>query len=213
MTTNNLKLYHYWRSSCSWRVRWALELKGISYDEEIIDLKTGVQAQLAFTQKSPSGFVPCLQVPGQGYLNDSIAMIEWLDESYKGTALLPSSAWQRAKTRELAAIVASGTQPLQNLFVLREIEQLGGARASWAQMVIARGLKAFEQSVQSSAGSFAVGSQVSLADLCLIPQVYNAHRFKVAMDQFPTCEKIYRHALTTDACQRSAPENQTGADS
>lgn len=210
--SSQLKLSHYWRSSCSWRVRWALELKQLKYDEEIIDLKTGIQGGPGFKKKNPAGFVPSLEVPGVGVINDSIAIIEWLDESYKGVALLPSASFKRAKVRELAAIIAAGTQPLQNLFVLNTISGFGQNKLDWARMIISRGLRTYESSIQTTAGKYSMGSQVSLADLCLIPQVYNAHRFKVNMHQYPLCDRIYQNAILTPECKKAAPENQTGAE-
>ncbi|NRA63502.1 MAG: maleylacetoacetate isomerase [Pseudobacteriovorax sp.] len=204
------ELFHYWRSSCSWRVRWALEIKGISYSSTAVDLKVGAQKDHSYLAKAPSGMVPCLLIDGNP-LSDSISIIEWLDETQKGPKLLPTNPWDRAKVRELTGMIASNTQPVQNLHVLQAIDRLGGDRVQWARSNIAKGLKSYEEAIRQTQGSFSMGSQITLADLCLIPQVYNAHRFGVDMSRVPNCEAIYQRALKIPSCERSAPHNQPGA--
>ena len=207
---NQITLHHYWRSSCSWRVRWALELKGLTWHAKPVNLLKNEQQTSAYTQKNPAACVPCLEYRGE-FLADSIAIIEWLDETFPGHSLFPTSPSCRAKVRQLVGIIASGTQPIQNLWVLKELHGLGQDRAKWAADVITRGLGAYETVLQRTSGTFSYGGQITAADLCLVPQVYNAHRFNVDMQKFPISERIYQHCLTLKSCDQAAPHNQDGA--
>ncbi len=206
----HITLNHYWRSSSSWRVRWALEIKGKSYSSRPINLLKNEQLTPAYLAKSPLGLVPTLTYQGQS-LTGSIAIIEWLEERYPTPALLPSNPWDKAKVRELASIIYSDTQPVQNLRIMRRHSSDPNQQQRWAYQAIEHGLTAFEQLLRSCSGSFCWGGQLTLADLCLIPQVYNAHRFKVDMGKFPICERIYRTCLALPSCDRAAPHNQPGA--
>lgn len=206
----NITLYHYWRSSCSWRVRWALALKQVPYTSVTVNLLQKEHHDPKFLAKSPLGQVPCLETPDL-CLTESLAILEWLEESFPTRPLLPQDAPSRGQVRELAAMIASGTQPLQNLHVLNYRSSDHGEKARWAQHFISRGLKGFEEKIQNTAGTFSFGATPTMADLCLIPQVYNALRFKVDMNQFPNCERIYHNALKTQECDAAAPHNQPGS--
>src|SRR4051812_31872125 len=136
-------LYHYWRSSSSWRVRWALAIKGVEYDSNAIDLLHGAQHEAAQIARSPLGYVPCLEVDGRP-LAESVAIIEWLEESFTQPALYPADRWARARVRQLVELVNAGTQPLQNLSVLRHFSPDADAQKAWSRHWIKRGLDAVE---------------------------------------------------------------------
>ncbi len=205
-----LKLYHYWRSSCSWRVRWALEYKGIKYESIPVNLLQSEQRSAAYTEKSPTQNVPMMEIDGKP-LTESIAMMEWIEETYPKPALLPSDPMTRATVRELMQIIASGIQPIQNLKVMQFHSADQKERDRWARHWITQGLRAVEQRLRQTAGTFSVGGEVTMADLCLIPQVYNAMRFNVDLNEFPICRRIYEHCLKLPSCDKAAPHNQPGA--
>lgn len=205
-----LKLHHYWRSSSSWRVRWALEHKGVKYESVPVNLLQNEQRSAAYTQKNPMQNVPMLEVDGRP-LTESIAIMEWIEETYPTPALLPADAASRATVRELTQIIASGIQPIQNLKVMQFFSSDAKERERWAHHWISQGLKAVEQRLRQTAGTFAVGGELTMADLCLIPQVYNAIRFNVNLDELPICRRIYEHCLKLPSCDKAAPHNQPGA--
>lgn len=199
------KLYHYWRSSCSWRLRWALVHKNLKFKTIAINLLAAEQRDAGYQSVNPGATVPTLITP-QGYkIKDSLAAIEWLEECFPNPALLPSEPSERAKVRELALLVASQIQPLQNLRVLNVVSSEPETRQEWARRWIIAGLAAFEASV-SAQGQFSCGEKLSLADLCLVPQCYNARRFEINLANFPRVKEIYHHCLETEGCKQSAPE-------
>lgn len=209
----DLLLHHYWRSSSSWRVRWGLEIKGISYRSNAIDLLTGAQLGEAYKNESPMGQVPCLVVDGRP-LSESVAILEWLDETHPTPPLLPNDAWLRARVRQLVEIVNAGTQPLQNLAVLEHVSHAmndKNAAKAWAQHFIVRGLSAFEHQLELLAregvtGPHAVGASVTLADLFLVPQLYNARRQDLDLAPYPRLLSVESAALATDAAKSSHPD-------
>lgn len=201
-----LVLKHYWRSSCSWRVRWALELKKLTYRKIHVDLLAGEHLKQDYRQLNPLMFVPTLLVDGQPYF-ESLAIIEWLDEVYRQPPLLPTEPQQRLITRQLAYLIACGIQPLQNMATQRHYSDDRQAQQSYARHFIERGFQAYEQRLtELGSTTFSIGEQVTVADLCLIPQVYNARRFNCDLSPFPNIERIYDNCLQTDSCHRSSPE-------
>ena len=199
-------LQHYWRSSCSWRVRWALAIKGLRYQSEHVDLLQGEQRSANFRRHNPQGLVPVLVVDGVPHY-ESLAIIELLDERYPQVPLLPAAPVERLQARQLAYMVSCNIQPLQNLHAQRYYSNDPQARMRYARHYIERGFAAYEQRLQQlGAGTFCLGGQVTLADLCLIPQVYNALRFACDMHEFPLIARIYHNCMQTPACQASAPE-------
>jgi maleylacetoacetate isomerase len=204
-------LHHYWRSSCSWRVRWALALKGLRYEAVPVNLLTGAQLTPEFRKISPAGAVPCLVADGAP-LTESLAILEWLEERWPTPPLLPQDPVARHKARQLALTIAAGTQPLQNLAVLKRV---GGAdeaaRKAHAQFYIAQGLGVYETLLGATSGEFSVGDAVTMADLCLVPQVYNARRFEVDLAKMPRVVAIAERCMQTEACRVSAPEAQPEA--
>lgn len=205
-------LHHYWRSSCSWRVRWALNHKAIPYGSETVNILADEQKSPAYLRKNPAGFLPGLEINGQ-FFGESLAMLEWLEEQYPTPALLPADPLQRLRIRQLAMIIAAGTQPLQNLAVVSYYSSDAAKKKESAAYWIRKGLKTF-QNVRNIAGpgTYSFGNGVTLADLCLIPQIYNALRFDVSMDEFSDLKAIYDRCLALPACDKAAPHNQPGAE-
>jgi maleylacetoacetate isomerase len=205
----HLKLYHYWRSSSSWRVRWALAIKGLSYEPVAVSLLNGESEGPSHRTRNPLGFVPVLEVTdtnGTRSLIESIAILEWLEETHPENPLYPGDAWNRALIRQFVEIINADTQPLQNL-PAQELHSLDPEnRKSWARHWILQGLQAYETLAQRTAGRYTVGDDLSAADLCLIPQVYNAKRYQVDLAPFPTIRQICLNAEQTESWKQSEPE-------
>ncbi|XP_066178093.1 maleylacetoacetate isomerase isoform X1 [Sylvia atricapilla] len=199
-------LYSYFRSSCSWRVRIALALKGISYDLVPVNLikDGGQQFSAEFKALNPMQQVPALQIDGIT-LSQSLAIINYLEETHPNPRLLPQDPKKRAQVRMIADHIASGIQPLQNLSVLK---QMGEKKMEWAQNCITSGFQALEHILQHTAGRYCVGDEVSMADLCLVPQVANAERFKVDMRPYPIITRINKALLELEAFKISHPSQQ-----
>ncbi|XP_006157141.1 maleylacetoacetate isomerase isoform X2 [Tupaia chinensis] len=200
-------LYSYFRSSCSWRVRIALALKGIDYETMPINLVQdgGQQFSKEFQALNPMKQVPALKIDGIT-IGQSLAIIEYLEETRPTPPLLPQDPKQRASVRMISDLIAGGIQPLQNLSVLKQVGQ--EKQLAWAQKAISSGFNALEQILQSTAGKYCVGDQVSMADLCLVPQVANADRFKVDLSPYPTISRINKTLLALEAFQVSHPCRQ-----
>ncbi|HJT97919.1 MAG TPA: maleylacetoacetate isomerase [Rhodanobacteraceae bacterium] len=217
--TGGIKLYDYWRSSASYRVRIALHLKGLAYEQHPIHLVRdgGEQHTPAYRAVNPQGLVPVL-VDGRRVVRQSMAIIEYLDETYDGeTKLLPATARDRARVRALAMIVACDIHPLNNTRVMRFLERELGAteeqRVRWMRHWIEEGFRSFEELVAGhpSTGLFCEGDTPTIADVCLVPQVYNARRFGVDVSAFAEIERIDRECLKLEAFEAARPENQPDA--
>ncbi|XP_025976206.1 maleylacetoacetate isomerase isoform X1 [Dromaius novaehollandiae] len=199
-------LYSYYRSSCSWRVRIALALKGIAYDQVPVNLLKdgGQQFSAEFKALNPMKQVPALKIDGI-ILSQSLAIIHYLEETRPNPRLLPQDPKKRAQVRMISDHIVSGIQPLQNLSIL---EQMGEKKMEWAQHYITSGFQALEQILQHTAGRYCVGDEVSMADLCLVPQVFNAERYKVDLAPYPTITKINKALLELEAFKVSHPSRQ-----
>lgn len=206
-----LELFHYWRSSCSWRVRWALKHKGIAYQDRPISLLKNEHNSPEYLAVNPSGFLPALRTTDGTVYGESMAILEWIEDVFPHNPLLPNSPTERARVRQICQMIIAGTQPLQNLSVMRAYSSDQVQQQAWAQHWIAVGIAKVETVLASHAGTYSVGGSLTLADLCVVPQVYNALRFNIAMDQFPTLKRINDHCLTLEACEAAAPHNQPGA--
>lgn len=202
-------LYSYWRSSCSWRVRIALAYKNIHYTTVPINLLHSVQSSEEYTAKNFMAQVPTLKL-GDLTLTQSLAIFHYLEDEYS-PSMLPTESFTRARMWEICEIINSGTQPLQNLAILQEIERLGGDKKAWSQKVITKGLKAVETILEETAGTYCVGDRLTFADACLVPQVYNAMRFEVNMEEFPIVHRVYQSLLEHSAVQAAHPDNQPDA--
>lgn len=203
----------YFRSSASWRVRIALHYKGLTFETEPVHLvrEGGQQHGSEHRKLNPLEQVPVLSIDGVPY-TQSLAIIELLDELHPEPRLLPREPHLRAKVRQLAEVVNSGIQPVQNLFVMRELgrcfEADRDAQVSWSRHHIARGLTALEAMVAPVAGRYCVGDEVSVADLCLVPQLYNARRFSVELGGCPTLVAIEERLARLPAFEAASPERQ-----
>ena len=213
-----MKLYGYWRSSSTYRVRIACELKGLAVESVPIHLvrDVGEQHAEAFRKLNPQGLVPVL-VDGAAVLSQSLAIIEYLDETQDGPRLLPDDTLGRARVRSMAMLVAAEIQPLNNLGVLQFLKHEMGAddaaRDSWYLHWIARGFGALEARLSESAtGDFCHGDAPGLVDCFLVPQVYNALRYQCSMDDYPRLHAIHARCQTLPEFQRAAPEAQADAD-
>jgi maleylacetoacetate isomerase len=161
--------------------------------------------------------VPCIEIDGH-LLTQSIPIIEYLDETRPGAALLPKDPYQRATARRIAEMINSGIQPVQNLRVLLKVmnkekgaENRTKAKVEWGQWAINHGFEAVEKTLQCTAGKCCVGDTVTIADLCLVPQVYNANRFKVDMSQFPIISRVQKYLASLPAFEQAHPSKQPDA--
>lgn len=200
-----LVLHHYFRSSSSWRVRWALEEKGLAYRAVAVNLLASEQKSDDYRGVSPTAFVPALSVDGRTF-TESVAIIELLDDLSPAPPLRPADPFLRAKMRQLVEIVNAGTQPLQNLSVLARVSPDRAAQVEWARPVIERGLAAFARVLGAPAGKYCLGDDVTMADLFLVPQLYNARRFEVSLAPFDGLLAVEAACLARDACKRAAPD-------
>ena len=201
-------LYHYWRSSASWRVRWGLNLKKVPYQAVAVNLLEGKEKEVDYKTKNPAGYVPCLLV-GENPIGESLAILEWLEENHPTPSFFSKDSFERAKIRQLAETVNSGIQPLHNLDVMRKYSHQESEQAAWAKYWIERGLGVYEtvlSSVDRKGKKFSVSNEPSLADICLIPQCYSALRFQVDLAAFPQIKSIYEYALSTEACAKASAE-------
>jgi maleylacetoacetate isomerase len=207
-----MKLYDYFRSTACYRVRIALNLKGIAYEKINVHLVNngGEQNSPEYQQINPQGLVPCLETKGQ-IISQSLAIIDYLEEMFPEPALLPQSSLDKATIRSLSLIIACDMHPLNNLRVLNHLKEQFHADETqileWYHHWLKAGFDAFEARLESlpRTKSFCFGNSVSLADICLIPQVSNATRFNFPMDDYPIINKINAHCLTLEAFQQAAP--------
>ena len=210
-----MKLHGYFRSSASYRVRIALNLKGLSADHLSHHLRKGEQCAPAYLAINPQGFVPTLEDDAGAVLTQSLAIIEWLDETHPEPPLLPADPLQRAKVRAFAMALACDTHPVQNLKVLARLRGLGLAEekvTDWAAWANREGLAACEALVAHEDGPFCFGAKPTLADLCLVPQLANARRFGVDVAAFPRLLKAEAAAKNLAAFADAAPERQPDAE-
>lgn len=211
-----LQLYSYWRSSSAYRVRIALNLKGLRYVQKHVNLRNGDQHDASYKAINPQGMVPTL-VDGSRVLTQSTAIIEYLEETRPEPALLPSETQNRARTRSLASIVTCEIQPLNNLRVLQYLKQELGCDQDqmqrWYHRWLAEGFEAFVQarSKWSFEGPYSAGATPTVADVVLIPQVYNAERFDFDLSAYPDIQRIAAQCLRLEAFQAAAPERQSDA--
>lgn len=210
-----MKLYNYWRSSSSWRVRIALNFKGLDYDYIPVHLvKDGGEQRLDwFAKKNPAMQVPLLEVEHNGKsiaLSQSMAILDFLEQSHPEPALLPADPYLRAHAVQLAELINSGTQPLQNLTVIQKFKAQGWDAKLWCQQAITTGLSAFEATLEHS-GDFCVGDSPTWADACLIPQLYNARRFELDVSQWDKISAIEERALAHPAFAAAHPDQQPDA--
>ena len=206
-----IKLYGYWRSSAAYRVRIALRLKELDYESIPVSLKPGISEhrQAAYRAKNPQMLVPFLE-DGDVALSQSMAILEYLEEAYPERPLLPPSEPMRSRVRAFCNAIACDIHPLQNLRVLQYInDEYDGDRAAWASHWMREGFRALEE--LAGEGPYVFGEAVTLADALLTPQVYNARRFEVPMDEYSRLIAAVDNCNKLVAFQAAAPEAQPDA--
>jgi maleylacetoacetate isomerase len=214
-----MKLYGYFRSSAAFRVRIALNLKGLGYEQASIHLRKNEQRQAAYLALQPQGLVPALVEDDGEIFIQSLAIIEYLDETHPVPPLLPGHPAARARVRALAQAIACDIHPIDNLRVLRYlVKPLGHDEAAveaWFNHWIKLGFDGVERFLadDGQAGAFCDGDAPGLADICLVPQVFNAQRYpSFDMTPYPTIRRIFEQCMTLDAFERARPERQPDAE-
>ena len=210
-----MKLHGYFRSSAAYRVRIALNLKGLSADHLPHHLRKGEQRDPAYLTINPQGLVPTLHDDRGVILTQSLAIIEWLDETHPEPPLLPTDPLRRARVRAFAQAIACDLHPIQNLKVLARLRELGLSEeqvTGWAAWANREGLSACEKLISREAGPFCFGDAPGIADLCLVPQLANARRFGVDVAAFPRLLKAEAAAKELKAFADAAPERQPDAE-
>ncbi|MEJ2760635.1 MAG: maleylacetoacetate isomerase [Gammaproteobacteria bacterium] len=214
----SLILYSYWRSSAAYRVRIALNVLGLEHEIRPVHLVRdgGEQHFSGYRDLNPQGLVPTL-VDGDVALTQSLAILEYLAEQHPSPALLPPDPVARAHARQIAALICTDIHPLNNLRVLQYLENElyidQDARDRWYRHWIGEGFQALEQLLRQSRedGPYCLGEDLSIADVCLVPQVYNAHRFKMDMAPYPTLAAVEKACLELEAFRAASPEQQADA--
>ena len=204
-------LYDYFRSSASYRVRIALNLKGIDYEQRQISLVQGEHQAQSYRTLNPQGFVPMLEIDGHR-LTQSLSIMVYLDQTYRDPPLLPADPADSAHVRSMALTVACDIHPLNNLRVLKYLRGPLGigedAKDEWYRHWVAEGLGALEAMAQPRAGAFLFGDTPTIADICLVPQLYNARRFSVPITDYPTLRRADETASAHAAFAAAHPDRQ-----
>ena len=211
-----MKLFNFWRSSASYRVRLALEFKGLPYEYVAVNLTQGEQHDGPHRARNPWGGVPVLEVLEGGktiQLPQSVAIVEYLEERYPEKPLFPKTPVERARMRAMVELVNSGIQPLHNLQVLNQVKDgLKGDPKAWSELWIGKGLDALEAMAKDTAGTFLCGDTFTFADACLLPQLFGARRFaSVDANRLPTLVRVEAECMKLDFVQKARPENQPDA--
>jgi maleylacetoacetate isomerase len=212
-----MKLYGYFRSSAAYRVRIALNLKGLSAEGAFVHLQKAQQRELDYLALNPQGLVPALVTDEGDVLTQSLAIVDWLDETHPAPPLLPSDALGRARVRSIAQAIACDIHPLNNLRVLNYLTNTLGVseeqKNGWYRYWIDQGFEALEARLarERATGRFCHGDAPTLADVCLVPQVANARRFRIDLSPYPTLLRIDAHCQALPAFADAAPERQPDA--
>jgi len=211
-----MKFYHYWRSSAAYRVRIGLALKGVDVDQIPIELREGDQHSAAYRTVNPAGLVPSLDLE-PGLVRQSMAILEYLDEVYPNPRLLPNDALARAEVRALCQDIGCDIHPLNNMRVLKQLRSQFQASDmevnAWYRHWITTGFDALEvQAARLGSGDWFYRNQLSLVDVLLIPQLYNALRFDMTLDAWPRLQRIYQHATVQPAFVQAEPSRNQPED-
>jgi maleylpyruvate isomerase len=210
-----MRPYGYCRSTAAWRVRIALNLKGVRAEYQACHLRRGEQRAPDYLALNPQGLVPTLQLDEATRLTQSLAICEWLEETHPAPPLLPGDALARAKIRAFALTIACDVHPVQNLKVLTRLRSFSLPEdevTGWARWVIAEGLGACEALIPQAPGPFCFGDAPTLADICLVPQLYNARRFGADLSALPRLLEAEAAAAALPAFADAAPERQPDAE-
>ncbi|MFC3068226.1 maleylacetoacetate isomerase [Phenylobacterium soli] len=209
-----LVLHSYWRATAPYRVRIGLNLKGLEYDYAPVNLAKGVQHEDAYAALNPQELTPALVTEAGRVITQSLAILEWLEETHPEPALLPGNPEDRAVVRAMADIVACDVHPLNNLRIQQQLTAMGvddAGRQAWSQRWINDGFKALEPMVARHGRGFAFGEAPSLADCCLIPQVYSAERYGVDVAPYPAIRAVAERAAAHPAFAAAHPDRQPDA--
>ena len=212
-----MKLYTYFRSSAAFRVRIALNLKGLPYDAAFVHLAKGEHRVAAYGQVNPQALLPTLEDDGR-LLTQSLAIIEYLDETRPNRPLLPKDALGRARVRSLAMLIACEIHPLNNLRVLQHLKRSLGQNDeqvnAWYRHWIADGLAKFESDLAGGegTGTFCHGDAPTMADCCLVPQIFNAQRYQCDTAAYPTAMRVFAQCMQLEAFERAQPAKQPDAE-
>lgn len=208
------RLHSYWRASAPFRVRIGLNLKGLAYDIVPVNLVEGEQASGAYVALNPQKLLPTLEIGDGVGLTQSLAILEWLEETHPEPALLPADPTGRALVRAMAEVVACDIHPVNNMRIMKAITGLGAEQAGrdeWTRRWISDGFDALEPMIARHGDGFALGATPTLADCCLVPQVYNARRANMDISAWPHLKAAYDRAETLDAVVAARPDNQPDA--
>lgn len=203
-----MRLHGYFRSTATWRVRIGLHLKGLPFETLSYDLRAGAQRDPGFLARNPQGLVPALELADGTVLTQSLAILEWLEETHPEPPLLPREPFARARARAVALAIAADLHPIQNLGVLKRVEALAGADAArqWAHDTIRHGLAAVEAMIAPA--PHALGAAICLADLVIVPQLGNARRFGVDLAPFPSIRAVEAAVADHPAFVAARPDAQ-----
>jgi maleylacetoacetate isomerase/maleylpyruvate isomerase len=210
-----LKLYTYFRSSAAFRVRIALNLKGLQYEPVFVHLAKGEHRAGAYPKVNPQALLPTLELDDGTRLSQSLAIIEYLDEKHPQAPLVPKDALARARVRSLSYLIASEIHPLNNLRVLQHLKRLGQTQEqidTWYRYWIADGLAKLEAELAGSAGKFCHGDSPTMADCCLVPQIFNAKRFNSDLAPYPATMRAFDSCMKLEPFDRAQPSKQPDAE-
>jgi maleylacetoacetate isomerase/maleylpyruvate isomerase len=206
-------LHSAWRATAPYRVRIGLALKGVDYDYAAVDLIAGQQREPAYRAVNPQGLTPALDI-GDRVLTQSLAILEWLEEAYPEPPILPRAPLDRAAVRTMAGVIACDIHPLNNTRVGRALHKMGIDQAgilAWTQRWIVDGFDALEPMVARHGGGFAFGETPTIADCCLVPQVYSAQRYEVDLAPYPAIRAVAERAAEHPAFAAAHPNRQPDA--
>ena len=210
-----MQLYSYYRSSAAYRVRIALALKGLDYDYIAVNLLRAQQKSSDYMSRNPQGLVPALETDSGELIAQSVAIMEWLEETYPDPALLPSEPINRALVRSAVNSIVCDIHPLNNMSVTNYLQNPMGASPeqvqSWYAQWVDRGFEPLEKNLANQGGTCCFGDVPTMADACLVPQVYNAFRFNVEMGAYPNIVRVWEHCNSLEAFAKAHPDAQADA--
>jgi len=211
-----VKLYTYFRSSAAFRVRIALNLKGIAYEPMFVHLAKGEHRAPAYTKVNPQALLPTLELDDGTRIHQSLAIIEYLDETHPAKPLVPEDALGKARVRSLSYLIASEIHPLNNLRVLQHLKRALGQSEdqvnAWYRHWIADGLAKLEAELASNKGRFCHGEAPTMADCCLVPQIFNAKRYNCELAAYPKTTRVFDACMKLEAFDRAQPSKQPDAE-